>query len=185
MLKVLYYGKRPLSGTGSIIWNDMSMWITAGNKDYQLTTVQLWFSPSQEHQCLSITILDDTILESEEDFQATLTTVMERVTLDPDTTMITIADDDSKYLNLACFHGSIFQWGLNINAVASMNLHHMLLLAMNLILLASHFDGCPFGQDGVWNISWVDTERGATDTQPCYGVDTIGIIISQTIITSA
>ncbi len=76
----------------------MSMWISAGNKDYQLTTVQLRFSPSQEYQCLNIAILDDTILESEEDFQATLNTVMERVILDPDTATITVADDDGKQI---------------------------------------------------------------------------------------
>ncbi len=81
-------------------------------------TAQLRFSPSQEHQCLNITILDDTILESEEDFQVTLTTVMERVTLDPDTTTITVADDDGKQINLRCYHGSIFQRGLIIICVS-------------------------------------------------------------------
>ncbi len=89
------------SGTGSI-GIDVSMWISAGNKDYQLMTAQLRFSPSQEHQCLNITILDDTILESEEDFQVSLMTVMERVTLDPDTTTITVADDDGKQIISGC-----------------------------------------------------------------------------------
>ncbi len=60
-------------------------------------TAQLQFNPSQEHQCFNITILDDTIMESEEEFQVTLTTVMENVTLDPNTTTITVADDDGKH----------------------------------------------------------------------------------------
>ncbi len=61
------------------------------------------------------------------------------------------------------------------NAVAIVN------YIVYLSVLVSHVDGCPLSQDGVWYIIWADTERGATDTQPCPGVDTIGIIIAQTI----
>lgn len=31
------------------------------------------------------------------------------------------------------------------------------------------FDGCLYGPDSQWNITWANTSRNATDTQPCPG----------------
>ncbi len=36
-------------------------------------------------------------------------------------------------------------------------------------------EGCPYGPDSEWNITWANTERGENDTQRCPGgVDTLG-----------
>ena len=37
------------------------------------------------------------------------------------------------------------------------------------------FDGCPYGRDSRWNITWANTARNAIDIQHCPGgVKTIG-----------
>ena len=39
----------------------------------------------------------------------------------------------------------------------------------------TEFNGCPYGPDPTWNITWANTEREATDVQRCPGgVDTLG-----------
>ena len=41
--------------------------------------------------------------------------------------------------------------------------------------LPPEFQGCEFGPDDVWGITWSNTEPGYTDTQPCPGgVDVVG-----------
>lgn len=45
------------------------------------------------------------------------------------------------------------------------------------------FDGCPYGPDSVWNITWANTERGENDTQRCPGgVDTLGMAFHEDIL---
>ena len=52
------------------------------------------FSAGQERRCVNVTILDDNLLEGPEDFEATLETLMPRVTLNPERSTINIGDDD-------------------------------------------------------------------------------------------
>ncbi len=69
---------------------------TAAPEDYWETMVQLVFSPGQTKQCTNITIVDDGDLEGAEDFEATLSTTVDRVVLDPEMATITIGDNDGK-----------------------------------------------------------------------------------------
>ena len=64
--------------------------------DYEEELVGLLFRSGQDKQCVNITILDDGVLEDQEYFKATLTTVASRVTLNPDRAVVDISDDDSK-----------------------------------------------------------------------------------------
>ena len=46
--------------------------------------------------------------------------------------------------------------------------------------LLPEFQGCEFGPDDVWGITWSNTESGYTDTQPCPGgVDVMGNPLAQ------
>ena len=40
---------------------------------------------------------------------------------------------------------------------------------MNTVCSVSVFDGCPFEVDGVWGITWPNTERNSSNTQLCPG----------------
>ncbi len=68
--------------------------LTVEAKDYETVMAQLLFSPGQDKQCVNITILEDDILEGAEDFRTTLSTSVDRVTLDPEMATVNIADDD-------------------------------------------------------------------------------------------
>ena len=44
-------------------------------------------------------------------------------------------------------------------------------------LTISAFDGCLYGRDSRWNITWANTARNTIDTQPCPGgVESRGIM---------
>ena len=44
------------------------------------------------------------------------------------------------------------------------------------------FQGCPYGPDSEWNITWANTAPGMNDTQPCPGgVNTVGKIVMVTL----
>ena len=70
--------------------------------DFLLLTNQLTFNPGSglQQDCATITVVSDTILEDDERFSVVLTTTDPDVTIDPNTTVITLNNDDSKYLCL-------------------------------------------------------------------------------------
>ena len=48
---------------------------------------------------------------------------------------------------------------------------------------AADFNGCPYGPDPTWNITWANTDRGKNDTQRCPGgVDTLGERVTNIIL---
>ncbi len=63
-------------------------------KDYESVMAQLLFGPGQVKQCVNITLLEDDILDGPEDFQANLSTSVDRVTLDPEMARVNIEDAD-------------------------------------------------------------------------------------------
>ncbi len=68
--------------------------MTVEAKDYETVIAQQLFSPGQVRQCINIIILEDDILEGPEDFQTTLSTSVDRVTLDPELAIVNISDND-------------------------------------------------------------------------------------------
>ena len=70
--------------------------------DFQSLMDQLTFNPGNglQRDCATITVGSDTILEDDERFSVVLTTTDPDVTIDPNTTVITLTNDDSKYLCL-------------------------------------------------------------------------------------
>lgn len=45
------------------------------------------------------------------------------------------------------------------------------------------FDGCPYGRDSQWNITWANTARNTVDTQRCPGgVESRGIINALSVV---
>ena len=63
--------------------------------DYKLIPENITFSPGMAGpQCQSISITDDSILENDEVFVVALTTTDQNVILNPNTTSVTILDDD-------------------------------------------------------------------------------------------
>ncbi len=64
--------------------------LTVEAKDYKSFMAQLLFAPGQVKQCVNITILEDDILEGPEDFQTTLSTSVDRVTLNPEMATVNI-----------------------------------------------------------------------------------------------
>ena len=69
-----------------------------GGMDYIQQNFQPLIFGTVETQCLDIAIVDDTTVEDEENISVTLTTMEERVILDPQSAEIMIIDDDSKHL---------------------------------------------------------------------------------------
>ncbi len=70
---------------------------------------QLLFSPGHDRQCVKVTILEDDILEGPEDFQTTLSTSVDRVTLDPQMATVNVADDDGM-VELLCMSPCLGQF---------------------------------------------------------------------------
>ena len=70
--------------------------------DFLSLVEQLTFIPGNgfRQNCATITVGSDTILEDDESFSVVLTTTDPDVTISPNTTVVTITNDDSKYL---CF----------------------------------------------------------------------------------
>ena len=70
--------------------------------DFLLLTNQLTFNPGNglQRDCATITVGSNTILEDDESFSVELTTTDPDVTISPNTAVVTITDDESKYLCL-------------------------------------------------------------------------------------
>ena len=64
--------------------------------DYTSVSQDLTFQPGSERQCVDVPIVNDDDLENEEQFSMTITTEEDRVTLEPDSTTVTITDDDGE-----------------------------------------------------------------------------------------
>ena len=63
--------------------------------------MSLTFDGSNTRECSEVPITDDNIYEDDETFSVTLTTGDEDVTLEPDSGVVTITDDDGG-LNCVC-----------------------------------------------------------------------------------
>ena len=71
--------------------------------DYAATTIQLTFLPGVNLQCASISIIDDAVLESNEDFTVQLTAQeTAAITINLNSTGVTIADNDGEIYLLVC-----------------------------------------------------------------------------------
>ena len=64
--------------------------------DYSFTSSELIFSATTSSQAVTIPILDDTILESSETINVTLTSVDPAAILSPASAVITLDDNDGK-----------------------------------------------------------------------------------------
>ena len=64
--------------------------------DYSFTSSELIFSTTTSSQAVTIPILDDTILESSETINVTLTSVDPAAILSPASAVITLDDNDGK-----------------------------------------------------------------------------------------
>lgn len=76
----------------------------AGNADFstsRLLQTQLLFSPNINRACANISIVDDELVEEIEVFSLILNTTSEGVSFSPLATVITIVDNDSKYMQLS------------------------------------------------------------------------------------
>ena len=73
---------------------------TSGDVDYVSTSVTLTFDESSTRVCSDISITPDDIYEGDETFSVTLTTGDGDVTLEPDSGVVTITDDDG---GICCF----------------------------------------------------------------------------------
>ena len=70
----------------------------AGGSDYQqLQQVSVTFEPNKDKACFNVSILDDSLSEGPENFFATIFSASTVVDVgSPDTTIISIMDDESK-----------------------------------------------------------------------------------------
>ena len=73
--------------------------ILAGD-DYQTTNQQLDFSPGALEQCVDVPTINDNVVESPENFFATLTGSLPRLTVSPRMATVTIEDEDGEVLSL-------------------------------------------------------------------------------------
>ena len=80
----------------------MELIFSIAHEDFLLLTNQLTFNPGNglQEDCATITVMNDTILEGDENFSVVLTTTDPDVTISPNTTVVTVTNDDSKYLFL-------------------------------------------------------------------------------------
>ncbi len=65
--------------------------------DYLSCETRVTFAPGQSEQTVNVTLINDDILEVVESFTGTLSTSMDQVVIDVDSTTISITDDDCKY----------------------------------------------------------------------------------------
>ena len=73
--------------------------IISHSLDYILIPENVIFSPGMTGpQCLSISITDDSILENDEVFAVVLSATDQDVILNPNTTSVTILDDDGNVI---------------------------------------------------------------------------------------
>ena len=95
-----------LSGM-SRYWSSLS-----GGEDYTSITMVLTFDGSNTRGCSDVPITDDVIYEDDETFSVTLTTGDGDVTLEPDSGVVTITDEDGglSYIHVFCWETSNQQW---------------------------------------------------------------------------
>ena len=70
---------------------------SAAGMDFNTTSAVLIFNASISHQCESLTILNDTILENNETFFVQMESIDPAVNITLDSASVTILDDDSEY----------------------------------------------------------------------------------------
>ena len=70
--------------------------ITLATLDYGFTSIEVTFSATTSSQVVTVAILEDTILESSETINVTLTSVDPAAILNPASAVITIEDNDGK-----------------------------------------------------------------------------------------
>ena len=70
--------------------------ITLARVDYSFTSSEVTFSATTSSQVITIPILDDTILESSETINVTVTSVDPAAILNPASAIITLDDNDGK-----------------------------------------------------------------------------------------
>ena len=80
----------------------MELVFSAAPGDFLLVRNQLTFNPGSglQRDCATITVVSDTTLEDDESFSVVLTTTDPDVIISRNTTVVTITNDDSKYLCL-------------------------------------------------------------------------------------
>jgi len=85
---------------------------TSGDVDYVSTSVTLTFDESSTRVCGDISITPDDIYEDDETFSVTLTTGDGDVTLEPDSGVVTITDEDGglSYTHVCYWETSNQQW---------------------------------------------------------------------------
>ena len=66
----------------------------AADEDYLRATVVFVFSAGDDRQCVNISLIDDNNLEEVEEFFVNISTLVPRVTIDPDLTTVELQDDD-------------------------------------------------------------------------------------------
>ena len=64
--------------------------------DYNATNGEFTFSSSSLRQCVNIAIVDDSVSEQLETFSVTIDTSVDRVVLEPNTTVVEIVDNDGE-----------------------------------------------------------------------------------------
>ena len=62
--------------------------------DYTAITAELTFDPDNSRGCVSIELVDDSLLEPTEEFQVSLTTDEEQVIVSPERAVVSILDTD-------------------------------------------------------------------------------------------
>ena len=72
----------------------------AAPDDYLSVSELLTFQSGSERQCVEVDIVNDDEVENEEQFTLTTPTEVNRVTLEPDSTIVIIRDDDGKFLDM-------------------------------------------------------------------------------------
>ena len=70
------------------------------NSDYQSVSQDVTFQPDAKRQCVKVPIVNDDDLENEERFTLSITTVNDRVNIEPDTTTVVITDDDGEPIGI-------------------------------------------------------------------------------------
>jgi len=82
-----------------LLWLHNYLWLhslTIALADYASTLANLTFGPSSRNQCVLIPIINDMVPEVPEQFRLmlTMTTPLPGIVLTPDSTTVTIHDDD-------------------------------------------------------------------------------------------
>ena len=70
--------------------------LSSDSSDYDFESVTLLFSASRARDCSRIRIVNDGIDEDNETFTVSLSTADSDATLNPDSSIVTILDDDGK-----------------------------------------------------------------------------------------